>query len=55
MHTHPQTYIDVTLDHAQTGTVFLKAPVEIMKILIVKSAWDVLLKQGGPLGWRVRS
>lgn len=36
MHSHPQMYIDVSLDHAWTGTVFLKAPVEIMKIPIIK-------------------
>lgn len=36
MHTHPQTYIDVSLDHAWKERVFLKALVEIMKVPIIK-------------------
>lgn len=36
MHIHPQVYIDVSFDHTWTRTIFLKVPVVIMKIPIIK-------------------
>lgn len=51
MHINTQTYMDVSLDHAQAEVVFLKAPGNDEKETIIKMP-VLLLKWGILMRWK---